>query len=101
MERMDIADIRDNTVTRFTTLRRRLGRGLLSFAVLVSTMFVGIEGCSNNNALGATPYTLSPISSSLRRKPGSNYFTNEDGEPIYLTGAHTWTNFQDRGRSDQ
>jgi len=28
------------------------------------------------------------------------YFTDETGRAIYLTGAHTWSNFKDMGRSD-
>lgn len=28
------------------------------------------------------------------------YFTDNVGKPIYLTGSHTWTNFQDAGSKD-
>ncbi len=28
------------------------------------------------------------------------YFTNKDGKAVYLTGAHTWANFQDNGFTD-
>ena len=28
------------------------------------------------------------------------YFTDNSGKPIYLTGSHTWANFQDIGRID-
>jgi len=37
----------------------------------------------------------------LRVSPKNpRYFTDETGRAIYLTGAHTWSNFKDMGRSD-
>lgn len=39
-----------------------------------------------------------PISGSLRvLKSNSRYFTDNSGKAIFLTGSHTWANFQDTG----
>ncbi len=35
----------------------------------------------------------------LRQVPGSRYLVDPSGKPVYLTGAHTWNNFQDIGDS--
>jgi hypothetical protein len=38
------------------------------------------------------------ISTPLRASPSNpNYFANETGKPVYLTGSHTWNNLQDWG----
>ena len=36
----------------------------------------------------------------LRAQPGQLYFVDGSGQPVYLTGSHTWGNLQDRGRTD-
>lgn len=36
----------------------------------------------------------------LRAQAGTNYFTDEAGKAIYLTGSHVWTSVQDWGTSD-
>ena len=41
-----------------------------------------------------TPAALRPPRGSSR------YFQDASRQPIYLTGSHTWSNFQDRGASD-
>lgn len=42
-----------------------------------------------------------PAAGPLRPHPqNGRYFTDGSGKAIYLTGAHTWTNFKDMGRSD-
>jgi hypothetical protein len=42
-----------------------------------------------------------PITGPLRVNPANpRYFTNDSGNSIYLTGSHTWANFQDAGYSD-
>jgi hypothetical protein len=38
-----------------------------------------------------------PLSGPLHRGGANpNYFEDASGRPVYLTGSHTWTNFQDR-----
>ena len=38
------------------------------------------------------------IAGPLRVHPGNpRYFTNDTGRAVYLTGSHTWSNFQDEG----
>jgi hypothetical protein len=73
---------------------------LIVFAVLMSTVF-------HPNPVVAT--TIQPI-----KREGSNafagplrvsssnprYFTDDSGQVIYLTGSHTWANFQDVGYSN-
>jgi hypothetical protein len=37
----------------------------------------------------------------LRRNPANpRYFTDDTGEPVFLTGSHTWNNLQDMGPDD-
>jgi hypothetical protein len=38
-----------------------------------------------------------PMGPLSRSTDNGNYFAKPDGTPVYLTGAHTWNNFQDRG----
>jgi hypothetical protein len=43
----------------------------------------------------------SGVNGCLRPHPHNpRYFTDNTGKPIYLTGSHTWANFQDVGRID-
>jgi len=42
-----------------------------------------------------------PITAPLRAFPNNpNYFTDGRGKAVYLTGSHTWNNFQDWGTDD-
>lgn len=42
-----------------------------------------------------------PINVPLRAHPSNpNYFADETGKAVYLTGSHTWNNFQDWGTDD-
>ncbi len=38
-----------------------------------------------------------PIAGPLHVAPGSLFFVDADGRGIFLTGSHTWANFQERG----
>jgi len=58
-------------------------------------------------ARGATPLISTPISKSkpitapLRVSSNNpNYFTDGSGRAVYLTGSHTWNDFQDWGTDD-
>ena len=43
----------------------------------------------------------SAISTPLRANTANpNYFTDDTGKPVYLTGSHTWNNLQDWGNGD-
>lgn len=43
----------------------------------------------------------SPTRGPLRVHPANpRYFQDADGEAVYLTGSHTWSNFQDNGHGD-
>jgi len=45
--------------------------------------------------------TRRPARSPLRADPKNpRYFTDGSGKAVYLTGAHTWANLQDQGRTD-
>ena len=44
---------------------------------------------------------LAESAGALRKNPANlRYFTDDSGKSIYLTGSHTWGNFQDNGTSD-
>ena len=55
---------------------------------------------------GASPLataasTLAPITTPLRALPvNPNYFSDGSGKAVYLTGSHTWNDFQDWGTDD-
>jgi hypothetical protein len=47
------------------------------------------------------PKALASATGPLRVSPDNpRYFTDGSGKAIYLTGSHTWSNFQDSGDSD-
>jgi hypothetical protein len=52
-------------------------------------------------ALGLTPLVAAPASGPLKvSAKNPRYFADAKGAPVYLTGAHTWNNLVDMGRSD-
>jgi len=44
--------------------------------------------------------SAAPATGPLRVSPNPRYFMDASGKTIYLTGAHTWNNLIDMGRSD-
>lgn len=61
-------------------------------ALMASTL--GKEGRSQRSA----PLSLK---GPLRRHPGNpRYFADSQGKIVYMTGSHTWSNFQDLGLDD-
>jgi hypothetical protein len=80
--------------------RRGIARWFLSF----------LAGAALALALGCAPHRgsrlemISPRVSKLGLlgvRPQSTFFTNlATGEPVVLSGSHTWNNFQDWGRDD-
>jgi hypothetical protein len=57
-------------------------------------------------AQGAAPLSTAtteskPITVPLRASTNNpNYFTDGSGKAVYLTGSHTWNDFQDWGTDD-
>jgi len=72
----------------------------LVFAVAMSTIFHP----SSAVAIAPQPFTFEGLNSfagTLRVSPSNpRYFTDNSGRIIYLTGSHTWANFQDVGYSN-
>ena len=61
----------------------------------VVAIYGGIAGAA------AITVTQPPASGPLRLNPlNPRYFTDGSGRAVYLTGSHTWTNFQDAGPTD-
>ncbi|ALG11317.1 hypothetical protein [Kibdelosporangium phytohabitans] len=66
---------------------------LLMCLVLIGVMLVG-----ESPAVPSTPATaIGPLRRSV---DNPRYFATPDGRPVLLTGAHTWQNLQDTGRTD-
>jgi len=75
--------------TRLTSLSATFG----FLMVLVS--------CANQNTVGPPTVTQPAFAGPLRVSPvNPRYFTDGTGRAIYLTGSHTWENFQDAGFTD-
>jgi Putative collagen-binding domain of a collagenase len=64
-------------------------------------LFLGIDA-----ACGDLPEAVAPAESGSIKNPlkalstNPNYFTDGNGRAVYLTGSHTWNNFQDWGTDD-
>jgi hypothetical protein len=68
---------------------RRLGASLSVWGAIVLYVVAGIPDIARGQA--------GVISDPLRiSECNSRYFSDAEGRAIYLTGMHTWTNFQDR-----
>nr|WP_042196263.1 hypothetical protein [Kibdelosporangium sp. MJ126-NF4]CEL22501.1 hypothetical protein [Kibdelosporangium sp. MJ126-NF4]CTQ89357.1 hypothetical protein [Kibdelosporangium sp. MJ126-NF4] len=66
---------------------------LLMCLVLIGVMLVG-----ESPAVPSTPRAaIGPLQRSV---DNPRYFATPDGTPVLLTGAHTWQNLQDTGRSN-
>lgn len=79
--------------------------GRLSFATLAITWTIACVR-TDPSTPGATAHSANSIvpvgSLGLLRVSTVNprYFVDGTGAPVYLAGAHTWSNFQDQGRGD-
>ncbi len=56
-----------------------------------------IDGNSSNISRKADNKAMGPLKVSSFNP---RYFTDGTGKVVYLTGSHTWTNFQDRGEAN-
>lgn len=86
-------------------VHRRLGRLALLFASLSLVAVVAL--CLNGAAiavgpdLAGAPAAAAPTVGPLRvSEKNPRYFCDVNGQPVYLTGLHTWNNLQDIGISD-
>ncbi len=58
-------------------------------------------GSTTSTDMMITPTSSAAATGPLRVYPANpRYFTDGTGKIIYLTGSHTWSNFQDNGGSD-
>jgi len=71
----------------------------LSVTTVVSASQTQMEIQSSENAKIAVAITPGPSTPKLLRVDPATprYFTDSNGKVIYLTGSHTWANFQDIG----
>jgi Family of unknown function (DUF6298) len=70
--------------------------------IVVSVLSAALLAISCN-ACTVLELSRGPTSPTLRAHPhplNPRYFTDGSGNVIYLTGAHTWANLQDHGRTD-
>jgi hypothetical protein len=90
--------------TRPNVIRRWATGSLAALAVLLAvlSLVAGVadeEGASKSTQSSAQegiPPKLTPARGPLRVCPANpRYFTDGSGKPVFLTGSHTWGNFQD------
>jgi hypothetical protein len=82
-----------------------LGDGTLSQIHCSASCLVILAAPQPAEARGLSPDSsatkISSIKSPLRTlATNPNYFTDDSGKAIYLTGSHTWNNLQDWGTND-
>ena len=69
----------------------------VTFSTIVAFVGVAAAGGAQTSA-GAEIARPGPIKAPLRAlSTNPNYFTDDDGKAVYLTGSHTWNDFQDWG----
>lgn len=69
---------------------------LLSLAVCVASTVL-FSGCQTNDGSSESAHEPGP----LRPHPDNpRYFAHASGNPVYLTGSHTWNNVIDMGETD-
>jgi hypothetical protein len=78
---------------------------LLGFTIMIGSALNGfhtyLKAENNTPANSPTAMRLAQATGPLRVDPANpRYFTDGSGRAIYLTGSHTWVNFQDIGYSD-
>jgi hypothetical protein len=76
-------------------------RGIMVPSAVILT-FAPIEVARTDQApAGAVRVESAPITHPLRAHPTNpNYFADQSGKAVYLTGSHTWNDFQDWGTDD-
>jgi len=83
-----------------TYLLRRSPR-TLSLTLFVSCFAISVYAQtdlsgSNRSVLNQEQYRVSPATGPLKQHPQNpRYFADAEGNPVYLVGSHTWSNFQD------
>jgi uncharacterized protein YjdB len=71
--------------------------GVAGGGVTITATSEGVPGSSSITVTVPTNYaSLLHVSTSGNRR----YFENASGQPVYLTGSHTWSNLQDNGTVD-
>jgi uncharacterized protein (TIGR03437 family) len=95
------ADVLSRTPTLLAPRHGKLAVGGIVMAFLgVVGVLLFRETNRPGTAAAQKIVELPPVTSTLRAHPtNGRYFTDDTGEPIYLTGSHVWYNLQDRGAS--
>ncbi|TCO54981.1 DUF6298 domain-containing protein [Actinocrispum wychmicini] len=78
--------------------RRRPGIVALAICLLLIGVTIVGETTTSTTSLPSAP--VRPALGPLKVSQNGRYFATPDGQPVLLTGAHTWQNLQDTGRSD-
>src|SRR5678815_18433 len=66
--------------------------------ILACIVALYVSPATAQKSLDNSPSQASPAQGPLRVHPTNpRYFTDGSGKAIYLTGSHTWNNFQDGG----
>ena len=85
------------------SLRRHFTRPLLVLTVLLGLLTVStfLLNADVPDQQSEQETTAGPAAGPLTVHPTNpRYFTDGSGRAVYLTGTHTWANFQDSGSSD-
>src|SRR5437879_2742854 len=91
--------IPQKTMLKTTILAGRLATTRLCCLVILFSGVADLIWGAPLPIAAPTP-TSSPISVPLRAlSTNPRYFTGDSGKAIYLTGSHTWNDFQDWGTS--
>ena len=67
-------------------------------ALVVCLLLIGVTIVGERASTPTT--TVQPALGPLKVSGNGRYFATPDGRPVLLSGAHTWQNLQDTGRSD-
>ena len=76
---------------------RRDGWKSLNAVLTISVVALALDsGVSRASLFQTGSPAMTPASGPLRRHPANpRYFADASGKAVYLTGSHTWANFQD------
>jgi uncharacterized protein DUF6298/collagenase-like protein with putative collagen-binding domain len=89
---------RNRRISRFCRDRWKFSYAVLAISVLA----LGLWSFKDQPATHQSVTPLNPASGPLRRHPTNpRYFADASGKAVYLTGSHTWENFQDNLGKDQ
>jgi hypothetical protein len=82
---------------------RTVGPGGIGIGCSAMLFFFGAANVAWSASPPLAPFALgsAPIAAPLKAlSTNPNYFTDGRGKAVYLTGSHTWNNFQDWGTDD-